>query len=142
MSKIETTLRKRNAAVSALRDCYSSAKFYFPTSQEMNRQVLDIKAKHLGRSPLWARAFFEGVADELVKSLYRERLVYGGYVGDTFYSTYRARPDYYEKHGIEPSDYADNGRVKARGHYWTDESGKVTKPYFADAKEESENVEI
>lgn len=132
MSSIETNLRKRNAAVTALRDYYRAAMFYHPTAKEMNQEVLKIKAAHLAKAPTWTRAFFEGVNDQLIKSLYESRLVFGGYVGDVFYSTYRQRADYYEKHGIEPSEYADNGRVKARGHYWTDDSGNVGKPYFTD----------
>lgn len=132
--KIETTLQKRNAAVSRLRDYYSAAKFYFPTAREMNEEIAKIKAANLAKCPEWAKAYFDGVAAQLVHELYSVggRLVFGGYVNGVFYSTYRNRPDYYEKHGIEPSEYADNGRVTGRGHYWIDDNGNVTKPYFID----------
>jgi len=96
-------------------------------SDRLNKLIGDAFARLPKGAPRWLVSYGEGYRADLVEQLYRDALVHGGYVNGVFYSTYPARPDYYEKHGLEPSTYADNGKVTARGHYWIDDT---SKPFF------------
>lgn len=127
--KLDTAIANKNSAIIALADAYSVARMCHLTSEQLNQKVQEIVSLHLIGCPRWAHAEFEGYRRALNDMLYRHSLVFGGYVDGTFYSTHRSRADYYEHNGISPSDYADNGRVKDRGHYWADDP---SKPFFTE----------
>jgi hypothetical protein len=119
--RIKRALQIRDAGISALRSVYDHARHFGQTSEAMET------ARHeaLGRigigktpTPQWVRSYLEGYWRHIVDEAYRRDLVYGGMVEGKFYSTHSDRADYYEKNGIAPSDYADDGRVQLRGHYW------------------------
>lgn len=126
---LKRSLRIQRDAANALRDLFSRAKSFGFTHNQMLNQRGGIYAKlRVNDCPAWVNSYLQGVWDTLQAQAYQHDLVYGGYVDGLFYSTHSDREDYYQKHGIEPRDYADNGRVKSRGHYWKDN----LNPFFGD----------
>ena len=122
---IKTSLKKRDAAITALRDLFLRARICGLSHDKLNDEVLKIKKSYLAKCPKWVIEYFRGYHAALIDSLYRECLVFGGFVDGRFYSTHRTRSDYYEKHGIEPCKFA------RRGHYWNPELfNGVAKPFF------------
>jgi hypothetical protein len=100
------------------------------TADALHKEQATIKnALPVKGCPAWVGAYVDGFSAALMESLYRDALVYGGIVDGQFYSVHRDRADYYEKHGIDPRDYADDGRVTARGHYWS----SSLRPFFTGA---------
>ena len=138
MARIETSLRNRDRLTTRIADIYSMAILCGMTSAEINQAISDAKAQLPARTPQWVYAYADGFCKAMQDRLYADCLVYGGFIDGVFYSTHSARDDYYGKHGIEPSQYAESGKVKERGHYWRDviqwrggiyNRGQV-KPYF------------
>ena len=124
---IERALALRDRAAMNYRDLFSQARsFGLSHSAMLERRAAIVAPLRDLKAPYWVNSYLSGVWDTLQNQAYRDSLVFGGMVDGTFYSVHRDRPDYYEKHGIEPSAYADNGLVKARGHYWQDS----LKPFF------------
>ena len=113
---IKLALKKRDRAISQLRDLYSSAESFGFTSTQVNERYGAINAG-LVKCPSWTREYLSGYRRCLDDMLYQSKLVYGGYYAGQFYSTHSSRSDYYG-HTIDPCDYADDGRVEQRGHYW------------------------
>jgi hypothetical protein len=130
--RIETVIKRQERARTQLRDLYSIACHFGPTSQE-----LDAKARAIvygAKFPRYLQEYLSGYWRALTDRAYESELVFGGYLDGRFYSTWRKREDYYEKHGIAPSEYADNGRVTQRGHYWRQSIDRGTpKPFFISA---------
>lgn len=114
-----------------LADIISAATLYGPLSAELEKQRRDFIATWPKRTTQYYHAFADGFWRRCIADLYRRHLVFGGYIGDTFYSTHRNRPDYYETNGIGPCEYADDGKVKRRGHYWSHN----LRPFFVDSKD-------
>lgn len=113
------SLRVRNEAAGKLYNLFSSAEhFGFSHTEMLTRRNAMFHAVGVDRAPRWVGSYLQGLWDYWQQSAYRHHLIYGGKIDGQFYSTHRERDDYYEKHGIEARDYADNGRVKDRGHYW------------------------
>ena len=130
--RIELALHKRDRALTALRDVYSAGRISGSTSADLERRRHETLRTHaIDKCPAWVRAYLDGAWRQMIDTAYRQDLVYGGFVGERFYSTHRNRPDYYEINGIEPSAYADDGLVTQRGHYWiaSVDAGKP-KPFF------------
>lgn len=126
--RIERALKIRDRALVALKDVFSAGQIYGSTSATLEANRRESLVRHgVNKAPQWVSSYLDGYWRALIDNAYRHDLVYGGIVGDVFYSTHRNRPDYYEKHGIEPSAYADNGMVQARGHYWR---GDKERPFF------------
>ena len=126
--RIETALQRKARAVMQLRDLFSSAESFGMTSAALNERVKTIRETTLAKCPHWVHAHVDGYREALTDSLYRRSLMFGGFVDGRFYSTHRTRPDYYESNGIAPADFADDGRVQDRGHYWSTTS--TPKPFF------------
>lgn len=124
--KIERALAIHRDCLMRLRDAYSAARHYCPTSAALIKASMKARAIPPG-TPRWVAAELQGYDRALSDQLYQDSLVFGGYVDGVFYSCHSNREDYYQKHGIEPREYADNGRVKARGHYWI---ANTSKPFF------------
>lgn len=78
----------------------------------------------LGPMPRYMREYAQGVADTLIDALYRSELVFGAWIDGVFYSTHSTRPDYYGKHGLEPSFYAAASQ-DLTGHYWASDVSKA-----------------
>lgn len=116
--RIETSLKRRDSLVSAIRDIFSMAECFGLAHVDMHKRLQDVYAIKCDKAPSWVREYADGYRQALTDQAYRSQLVFGGFVGDKFYSTHRDRPDYYEKNGIEPCAYADDGLVTRRGHYW------------------------
>lgn len=125
--KITTALNHRNSAIAAINSLYSIAKICGMTSEQMNREYSEILAKR-AHCPNWVREYCDGYRAALQNALYSDCLMFGGWIGDKFYSTHSNRADYYGKNGIEPGDWASDGRVTGLGHYW--KTTKSPKPYF------------
>lgn len=136
--RIERALRVRDELKNRVDSIYSIARLGGETSEYINQAMSEARKAMPAKTPQWVYSFIDGYRAALQAELYRDWLVYGGYVDGVFYSTYRKRDDYYGKHGIEPSAYADNGLVSSRGHYWSDRvqyhggifSREAVKPYF------------
>ena len=128
--RIETALKYRDRAITQLRDMHSSAQMFGTPSATMNERFAEIQAR-CAKCPEWVMQYVRGYRAALIDQLYRDSLVFGGFVGDKFYSVHRDRADYYEKNGIEPCAYADDGLVTRRGHYWIKsvDAGKP-QPFF------------
>ena len=123
---LDRALRVQTDFCLKLRDLYSTAASCSMAHSAICERWNDILAAMPKGTPEWVRSYLNGYRDCLTANLYREHLVFGGMVDGRFYSTHRNRDDYYEANGIEPSAYADNGRVKDRGHYWS----RDLKPFF------------
>jgi hypothetical protein len=125
---IAQSLAIRDRALLSLKDCMSAHTQFGSTSArlEENRHAI-LKQYNVDKYPHWVRSYLDGYWRCLIDHAYRHELVFGGMVDGKFYSTYSDREDYYEKNGIEPSAFADNGLVTNRGHYWR---GDPTKPFF------------
>jgi hypothetical protein len=131
--KLDRAIKIQSDLLLKLKDYYSAARHYQPLSSEMNAKVGSIFRSAPKGTPGHVLSYLRGYRDALNNALYHDGyggwLVYGGFVDGVFYSTHRDRDDYYEKHGIASADYADDGRVTARGHYWWKHG---IKPYFTD----------
>ena len=124
--KLDRAIKLQYQLVSRVNDAYSSARLFKITHEELlkrREQALAVP----NRTPRHVLDYARGYAQALDDALYRQHLVFGGYIGDTFYSTHHDRDDYYGKHGVEPAAYSDDGLVKRRGHYWADDT---SKPFF------------
>lgn len=130
--RIETSLKRRDAALTALRDTFSSGRLFHWTSERLEQERHKTLERHgIAKCPHWVRSYLDGTWRQLVDTAYRQDLVYGGFYQGRFYSTHNNRPDYYGKHGIEPHEYADDGAVSARGHYWIKSvDNGVPHPFF------------
>ncbi len=129
--RIETALKRRDRAISNLRDQFSSAAMFGTPSSVMNGRYADLCKVVLAKTPHWVRSYVDGYRAALTEQAYRTELVFGGFVEGKFYSVHRDRADYYERNGIEPRDYADDGLVVERGHYWRQSIDAGTpKPFF------------
>ena len=129
--KIETALNHRKRALGAVKSLYSTAPIFGMESADLNQRYSYIM-ETVTHCPAWVREFCDGYRAALQDSLYADSLMFGGWIDGVFYSVHSARPDYYGKHGISPADYADDGRVTGRGHYW--KTTKEPKPYFTGAE--------
>lgn len=127
--RISTALVARDHAIRQTRYLYSAAKLYCPTAAQMDSDFAAILATmRKSKAPQWAIAYVKGYRHCLRDSLYESALVFGAWIDGKFYSTYRSRDDYYEKQGINASDYAAMTQSNASvGHYW---AHNVSKPYF------------
>lgn len=131
MSKhFDRFLKKRDNAIMRIDDAYSIARTFGQTHSELMESIAKVNST-LMKCPQWVWAYCEGYRQALNNGLYRESLVYGGMVDGVFMSTHSNRADYYQNHGIAPSEFAKHGRVKQTGHYWNPDlfQGKV-KPFF------------
>lgn len=113
-------------AVTRIADLFDLARAASMPSVDLYLGFLAIMDRLPRRTPRYVRAYLRGQYDARADALYRTHLVYGGWIGDTFYSTRPDRPDYYGKHGIAPAEWADDGKVQRRGHYWR----ASLRPYF------------
>jgi hypothetical protein len=115
---IKRALAIRDDAARRLDDCYSSGKSFGSSSAALEakrRQLLDALP---ATTPYWVRAYLDGYWRHVIQCAYRYHLIYGGYLDGAFRSTHSQRADYYEKHGIEPREFAESGHVQRVGHYW------------------------
>lgn len=131
--KIERAINVRSHSKTRLRDLYSVARIASMTASDIDEAYRELIANLPKGAPQWVIAYLDGYRAALNDRLYEESLVYGGFYEGRFLSTHSSREDYYEKHGVEHSAYADNGAIKARGHYWA----HSLKPYFVNG--ESDN---
>lgn len=113
--RIEQALKIRDAAKMRLRDLYSHAEFYGMDSDSINAGYSAILVD-MAKGPQWARSYIDGYRQALTDRLYETVLIFGGFVDGEFYSTHSKRPDYYGKHGIDPSDW--HNRASDIGHYF------------------------
>lgn len=118
-------IKARNDAKTRLRDLYSMAQHFGMSSETIDSRYATILGQMPKGTPWHAKAYLEGYRQALNDKLYETTLIYGGWINGVFYSTHSSRPDYYERHGISPCEYATSGKVTMRGHYWPN-----LKPYF------------
>ena len=116
--KIDNALKYQNMTREYIKSLFSRATHYGLSHDEMLRERNEIYDNLLKKTPYYVKSYLSGVWDTLTDELYRNHLVYGGKIEGIFYSTHKDLDNYYEKHGIEPREFADNGKVKERGHYW------------------------
>ncbi len=126
--RIEQALKLRDDVKHRLHDIYATAAHFGLTSQAMetNRNNM-LRNSGADKAPHWVRSYLDGYWACLIENAYRYDLMYGGKdSNDTFYSTHSSRSDYYEKQGLEAKDFADNGTIKEKGHYWV----RTGKPFY------------
>lgn len=124
--KVSRALKIRDDAVAGLKECYSAAKHYGLSSNKMEeRKRAMLEQKGVNNAPEWVSHYLAGYWRALVDGAYNHDLVHGAYVNGKFYSTHSSRDDYYDKHGIAPSDFARDSNP-TKGHYWSDS----LKPFF------------
>lgn len=116
--KIERALAVRAALKVRIADLYAAAKFGGYSADEIAENTRSIRADAPKGTPGWVFAYLDGYCEAQRDDLYRNHLIFGGFVDGVFYSTHSNRPDYYASNGIDPVDYADDGKVTGRGHYW------------------------
>jgi hypothetical protein len=120
--RIGTALKRRDALCNTLRSIYATAGDFGLASTDLHSRTQAAYAVAMaGKAPTWIREYADGYRKSLMDAAYRHELVFGGFdrLSGKFYSTHRDRVDYYEKNGIEPCAYADDGRITKRGHYWS-----------------------
>lgn len=123
---INTALKKREQAVTSLRDLYSHAASCGLLSSQINEEYNRILAR-LEKCPRWVRNYLDGYRAALTDESYRTKLVYGAMVNGRFYSTHRNRDDYYEKNGLSPGIFSEeHDKSETKGHFWADS----LKPFF------------
>jgi hypothetical protein len=116
----------RQTTTAFLRGCFSYARaFGLPSATMEATRRARIAGLPQG-TPRWVKSYLEGYWARMIEDAYSTDLVFGGFIGGTFYSVHQDRDDYYEKHGIAPRDYAEDGRVTLKGHYWK----STLKPFF------------
>lgn len=130
---IGRALKIRDRALSRATDIYGRAECFGSTSATINKEWCEMLEWLNGlKVPRWIQAYLDGWRKAKTEQLYAQQLVFGGMVDGVFYSTHRDRADYYEKNGIEPREYADDGKVKERGHYWRPQEHRPLRPFFLD----------
>lgn len=122
--RLDTTLNKKNAAVTSSIDAVSVARHGGLNSDRLHSLWREAIV-NMGKAPQWAVEYVRGYQDCLSKALYHAELIYGGFIDGVFYSVHRSRADYYEKHNMSAKDWHD-AAVGSRGHYWA----HSLKPYF------------
>jgi hypothetical protein len=123
-------LEARDALCAAYADAWSTAETFGTTASDLIARMKRAEERHT-KAPRWVHQYAKGYAQALSDRAYAKALVYGGFIDGVFYSTHRARPDYYQTQGIEPKAFAElseGGRVIGRGHYWDTAQGM--RPYF------------
>jgi hypothetical protein len=119
--KLETALNHQKRALSAIESMIYAAKVSSITSAQFNEDSRDIFAT-VSHCPRWVQEYCQGYLDCERKRIQRESLIFGGFLNGVFYSTHSSRNDYYQKHGIEPLQWAEKnkaGELKDLGHYWS-----------------------
>jgi hypothetical protein len=124
--ELDRAIKTQRHLIVRLRDLASSARLFGLSSDEINKKYNAIIGELPKNTPRHVREYARGYWYCLSDKFYESDLVFGGFVGETFYSTHNDRADYYGKNGIEPSAYADDGKVTRRGHYWKTN----LRPYF------------
>jgi hypothetical protein len=131
--RIETALKRRDRAVTMQTSLIHSAELCGTPHADMHAERLKSLGYLCDKCPGWVRAYLDGHWHALIDDAYRHKLCFGGFdrVSRRFYSTHSNRADYYEKNGLDPCDYADDGRITERGHYWNRsiDEGKP-RPFF------------
>jgi hypothetical protein len=126
--KLDTSLNHRKRAIGRITSLVSVAEWCGMTSAQLTDAYIEIMGT-LHHCPQWVRSYCEGYLDAERVRLRNTKHVYGGYLDGVFYSTNRSRDDYYQKHGIEPLQWAEKGKageVQGEGHYWAHN----LKPWF------------
>lgn len=123
--KTTRNLGKRDIACARIRDNWSRAFHSSSTHAELLQMNSEVRAS-IVNCPNWVKTYVEGYAKAIDDLKSRELTIYGGMYDGRFYSTNSKRADYYGHNGIDPSDFADDGRVTARGFYWS----HSLKPFF------------
>lgn len=121
--RLDRSIRLRSKLIMQIRDLISTAEYFCLPHAEILERRTKILIVPKG-TPAHVMSYVLGYYDALSQNFYKDALVYGGYINGVFYSTYNTRDDYYGKHGIEPCEYADNSKVKNRGHYWKKDTSK------------------
>lgn len=130
---IERSLRVRANAQRNLAQLYDHARYYgLGHSEILARHAAILESADVCNAPHWVSSYLDGYWRCLMDGAYRHDLIFGGMKDGRFYSTHHDRVDYYEKHGISACDYADDGLVTARGHYWSEAVtyNKKVMPFF------------
>lgn len=132
--RIERQLKLQGMGISALNSIFSHAQHFGLTSKRMEEdkhKALD--AIGVRKAPQWVGRFLDGYWRCICDRMYAHGgdLVYGAYLGDTFYSTHSDRADYYEKHGMDARSFCErHTAAKTGGHYW-----KTTlKPFYTNGE--------
>lgn len=141
--RIETSLKARNRMKTSVADLYNSARLFGMSAEDIQTGVMAITGDKPTGTPAWVTSFISGYCEALNDDLYRNHLIFGGWVNGNFYSVHSNRPDYYGRNGIEPSQWAVDGFARCLGHYWdktTPHRGGTYdrggfKPYFISVKE-------
>ncbi len=72
--RIETALKRRDRAISNLRDQFSSAAMFGTPSSVMNERYGDLCKIVLHKAPHWVRSYVDGYRRALTDSLYQAEL--------------------------------------------------------------------
>jgi hypothetical protein len=121
---LDRSIKVRDVARDRLNDIFGSATIFGPLSADLETSRRNVLSKLPARAPEWIRAYLDGYWHARIAEAYQYHLVYGGWIGETFYSTHSDRDDYYGKHNIAPADVGE--RLERRGHYWK----RNLRPFF------------
>jgi hypothetical protein len=116
--RLERALALRDSFKTRMADLCSMAITCGLPNAEIQASLSAMRADTPKGTPGWVWAYLDGYMAARRDEFYRDHLIFGGFFDGVFYSTHSNREDYYGKHGIDPADYADDGRVQNRGHYW------------------------
>jgi hypothetical protein len=124
---LERAIRLQSYGETALVDSYHAGRSYSLTSQELDKRArVSLARLGVNSGPRWLRSHLKGFWQGYKKANQHRDIIYGRFIGETFYSVNSDRADYYEKHGIDARAFAeceDNGTL---GLYWS----HSIKPYF------------
>lgn len=109
--KTTTAFKKREAALTRIRDRFNAAKIYKPTSKHIHSQVLEIM-EDVKSCPGWVRDYIRGYYECLFDSLW-QHMEFCYEVNGVLYTTNRNSD---KPHWDTLPDYNMKGKLCA--HYW------------------------
>jgi hypothetical protein len=118
---IARAVHVQNDAVSRLRDCYSAAKSYALTHEQVReRKQRDVYARIPKGTPRWVRAYVHGYDHALLDRTMQTDLIFGVWDGIAFYNHERGNPDSVDARGMSYSDFAAmlHERNLTQSFYW------------------------
>ena len=103
--KTTTASNHRARMTTEIKDLFSKARIFGPTSQELTNSYITIR--NSAKVPQWVKSYIAGVFDTLKDELYKQDLFYGWEVKGQILGNISSLPNYYEKNGLKPSDLSE-----------------------------------
>ena len=126
----DRVMKLRTELLSRVKEVYQTAQITRQDHRALIQRLQAVYNDPIYRNlPRYAVNYVRGYEQAIMDELYRRHLVYGRYIAGRFVSSHSSRDDYYQKLGIEPSEWATGTEKELSeiGHYWAeaDQHGKM-----------------